>query len=132
MPFAYSEAGERKSALVKIRLCPKCGKKLTHNFPDAAERYEKQRAKEEKNRKRARRMIEKLQRGETSSSSKRHHGRDAAAAGEGASAGDSHVKEGEGGGGEDANVWRQTAKQEATLEDEFDEYFDDMCGDLLS
>ncbi|XP_048517585.1 protein FRA10AC1 homolog [Dendroctonus ponderosae] len=29
--FAYQEQGERKNALVKIRLCPSCSKKLNHH-----------------------------------------------------------------------------------------------------
>lgn len=29
LPFAYEEAGERKEALVKVKLCPKCQAKLT-------------------------------------------------------------------------------------------------------
>ena len=28
LPFVYEEAGERKEALVKVRLCPKCEAKL--------------------------------------------------------------------------------------------------------
>lgn len=29
LPFAYEEAGERKEAMVKVRLCPRCQGKLT-------------------------------------------------------------------------------------------------------
>lgn len=29
LPFVYEEAGERKEALVKVKLCPKCQAKLT-------------------------------------------------------------------------------------------------------
>jgi protein FRA10AC1 len=37
LPFAYVEAGEKKQALVKVKVCEKCARKITYKPSDEAE-----------------------------------------------------------------------------------------------
>ena len=46
--FAYMEDGEKKNALVKIRLCPKCSDKLNYNKQHQEIRTEKEEVKLDK------------------------------------------------------------------------------------
>lgn len=51
LPFAYEEAGERKETLVKVRLCGRCGRKLSWKPEGEAEEHEE---RKEKNKHRSR------------------------------------------------------------------------------
>ncbi|KAL6073099.1 FRA10A associated CGG repeat 1 [Balamuthia mandrillaris] len=50
VPFKYKEAGEVKSALVKVRVCPNCARKLNYKKIKEQEREERKRQKREKKR----------------------------------------------------------------------------------
>ncbi|TPX70793.1 hypothetical protein SpCBS45565_g01444 [Spizellomyces sp. 'palustris'] len=56
--FAYVEGGERKNALVKVRLCPTCSYKLNYKKIKTAEKAEK----EDKKRKRKEKRLERKRR----------------------------------------------------------------------
>ena len=45
MNFRYTEDGQRKNALVKLRLCPKCAKKLNYKQDRKRKRQEKKQAR---------------------------------------------------------------------------------------
>lgn len=47
LPFAYVEAGEKKQALVKVKVCDKCARKITYK-PSEAEGSSKSRQEVEK------------------------------------------------------------------------------------
>ncbi|KAI8919685.1 folate-sensitive fragile site protein Fra10Ac1-domain-containing protein, partial [Entophlyctis helioformis] len=60
--FAYAEAGERKNALVKLRLCPDCSRKLNYRKIKEKERMEKEQRKLAKAERKRRRKSEKKDR----------------------------------------------------------------------
>lgn len=53
--FAYTEAGERRNALVKVRLCPRCSDRLNYRTQRELTKSEKEKKKEEERRRRKRR-----------------------------------------------------------------------------
>ncbi len=125
--FAYVEQGERKNALVKLRLCPKCSKKLNYH----RRKEEKHKRREE----RKHRRKDKGKRGERLGKSSLHRiseERSKTRKGEESST-DSSGEEGSGAeaeGGKDkgAAVWSKPAEVllERSKEEEFDDYFKDM------
>lgn len=46
--FTYGEAGENKQALVKLRICPRCGEKLNYRREKEREGLKHQQEKDEK------------------------------------------------------------------------------------
>jgi hypothetical protein len=58
VPFAYTEAGERKRALVKVRLCPDHAYQLNYRKNEEAERQREEAAREGAERRRRRRRGE--------------------------------------------------------------------------
>jgi protein FRA10AC1 len=133
--FAYTEQEERKNALVKLRLCPKCSKKL--NYHKKCKRW----GKGSKSSKRSKR--DKAKKHKKRRKSEKHHSSEIYVShGEGRSS-DSDVELSESGGeaeekgaesttegteASSSNVWKKPA--EAFLEkskvEEFDDYFKDM------
>lgn len=136
--FSYTEQGEHKNALVKLRLCPKCSKKLNYHkkckvWGDSKGKTRKRDKK--KHKKKEKRHSEKKH----SEKKHRHHlddhsddeaqssGNDTEESGSGREG--EGVPAGEGGAGPSGSeVWKKPA--EAFLEkskvEEFDDYFKDM------
>ncbi|KAL4419431.1 hypothetical protein ABPG77_006358 [Micractinium sp. CCAP 211/92] len=79
VPFAYQEAGERKQALVKLRLCPTHAYQLNYRKQREAERAHKERRKQREERRRKREREGKKRRrrsdGKTDSSKERKRSR---------------------------------------------------------
>jgi protein FRA10AC1 len=68
LPFAYEEAGEKKSALVKVRVCERCVRKLTYKPGE-----EEGRKEEKKGRKPGRKERDTEQGSDRSASPSRRH-----------------------------------------------------------
>jgi len=119
--FAYVEAGERKNALVKLRLCPADAEKLLYT------RRKKDKKEKKRQRKEAKHVADK----------KRKHGEEGAtdAAERGGEQEEEEEVSAEEQEGEDAgepeeqaskeqiNPWKFKAEVEKTKEEEFEEYF---------
>ncbi|XP_031699778.1 protein FRA10AC1 [Anarrhichthys ocellatus] len=132
--FAYVEHGEKKNALVKLRLCPECSFKLNyhHKRKEVKAKTKKvsdenqeppQKMKKEKKRKRSsshsRKHKRKRRRNPSGSSSSSEELKDSD---KDSDAGD------EPGGQSDGDHWRGPAPavEEKSREEEFDDYFEDM------
>ncbi|XP_061563787.1 protein FRA10AC1 [Cololabis saira] len=129
--FAYVEHGEKRNALVKLRLCPECSFKLNHHHkrkevkPKSKRRISEEnqeppkKKKKEKSRRRSSKKHKKHRDRSTSSSSSESESRN--------SDKDSDVEDGPEGQSE-AEHWRGPAPavEEKSREEEFDEYFEDM------
>jgi len=125
--FAYSEAGESKQALVKLRVCPKCSYKLNYRKEKELERELRKESRRKKRRLLRERKREK--RGRSNSKEKR---REAAndklpSTSEEEDSDDSGFSEDEG-----KSRFKRTAKKEAlgkaseNKDGEFEPYFKDM------
>ncbi|KAM9837182.1 protein FRA10AC1 [Aulostomus maculatus] len=129
--FAYVEQGEKRNALVKLRLCPECSFKLNYHHKRKEVKVKSKRFSDEnqetsqkrKNRKRRKRSAHSKkpkhtkQREQSSSSSSSEESQDK----------DSEAEEGAEGQSE-ADHWRGPAPavEERSREEEFDEYFEDL------
>uniref|UniRef100_A0A8C9X6C0 FRA10A associated CGG repeat 1 n=1 Tax=Sander lucioperca TaxID=283035 RepID=A0A8C9X6C0_SANLU len=140
--FAYVEHGEKKNALVKLRLCPECSFKLNYHHKRKEVKAKTKRVSEEnqeppqkkkKKRKRSsshsKRHKHKRHRDRSASSSSSEEMRDSDK-GSGwmdGQAGDSEAGD-EPEGQSEADHWRGPAPtvEEKSREEEFDEYFEDM------
>ncbi|XP_027145217.1 protein FRA10AC1 isoform X2 [Larimichthys crocea] len=133
--FAYVELGEKRNALVKLRLCPECSFKLNYHH----------KRKEVKAKTKTKRLSEENQEPQTkrkkrkrlSSHSKKHkhkhkRHRDRSASSSSSEESRDSDKDSEGGaepdGQSEADHWRGPAPavEEKSREEEFDEYFQDM------
>ncbi|KAM6896993.1 protein FRA10AC1 [Xenentodon cancila] len=130
--FAYVEHGEKRNALVKLRLCPECSFKLNYHhkrkevrpkskISEENQEPAKKKTKKERRRKRSSRSKKhkKHRDRSTSSSSSESESRN--------SDKDSEVED-EPAGQSEAEHWRGPAPavEEKSREEEFDEYFEDM------
>ncbi|XP_023805366.1 protein FRA10AC1 isoform X2 [Oryzias latipes] len=131
--FAYVEHGEKKNALVKLRLCPECSFKLNfhHKRKEVKAKSKKNKASQE-NQEPAKKK--KKKRRKTSSHSKKHKDkkrRDHSSASSSSesqnSEKDSEAEE-EPEGQSESDHWRGPAPavEEKSREEEFDDYFEDM------
>lgn len=129
--FAYVEQGEKRNALVKLRLCPECSFKLNYHHKrkevkaktktkrDSEENQAPPPKKKKKKRKHSRSKKHKdkkrRDRSPSSSSSERSSDKDSEA-------------EEETGGRSEGDHWRGPAPtvEEKSREEEFDDYFEDM------
>ncbi|XP_016412900.1 protein FRA10AC1-like [Sinocyclocheilus rhinocerous] len=126
--FAYVEQGEKRNALVKLRLCPECSFKLNHHHKRkevtvkkrrrSKENVDKSLSKTSKSSRKHKRKHKKRRKEYSSSSSEESQGSD---------------KDAEGGeeeeeGPSESDHWRGPAPtvEEKSREEEFDEYFEDM------
>ncbi|XP_016296414.1 protein FRA10AC1-like [Sinocyclocheilus anshuiensis] len=126
--FAYVEQGEKRNALVKLRLCPECSFKLNYHHKRkevtvkkrrrSKENVDKSLSKTSKSSKKHKRKHKKRRKEYSSSSSEESQGSD---------------KDAEGGeeeeeGPSESDHWRGPAPtmEEKSREEEFDEYFEDM------
>ena len=134
--FSYAEQGESKNALVKLRLCPKCSKKLNYHKKNSlwgGKKGKEEKKKSKKHRKRkAKGKLEKHSSGVT-----RSHDKDQDGDGGTEESGSSGDSEGEGPGGSEGgvasspkgtDVWKKPAEVflEKSQAEEFDDYFKDM------
>ncbi|KAK7110137.1 protein FRA10AC1 homolog [Littorina saxatilis] len=114
--FAYVEHGEKKNALVKLRLCPDCSYKLNYHHkkkevvpPNTKkDKHKEKKQKKHKKHKKGRKEDDGESQAETS--------------GKGGKPGDTDAHN------DDGNVWSGPAKiaEEKSREEEFDDYFADM------
>ncbi|CAN9509242.1 unnamed protein product [Ophioblennius macclurei] len=134
--FAYVEHGEKRNALVKLRLCPECSFKLNYHHkrkevkPKAKSKSSAEENQEPTERRKKRKKKEK-RKGSSSHSKKHKHKKHRDHSSSSSSSGDSensdkdtHEPEGQ----SDADHWRGPAPavEEKSREEEFDEYFEDM------
>lgn len=126
--FGYMEKGEKKNALVKLRLCLSCSKKL--NYHHAKRAWKRVRKEEKREKKRKRRRRSDKSRKESSSSDDDDSKDSTDDDGQSSSKPAPKIKEGEETerGGDVGEIWNKSAKElvEKTKEEEFDDYFKDM------
>ncbi len=134
--FAYSERNERKNALVKLRLCPKCSKKLNYHkqckvWGGGGSKKGKKRSKKHKKKN----VSEDYHR--EKHSNKHHHSASRKSpspddsdatdddSGPGGGEGD---EDGKAASGDQTDIWKKSAEAflEKSKEEEFDDYFKDM------
>lgn len=137
--FAYVEHGERRQALVKLRVCPRCERRLHYRERKERKRERKRERKElAKGRGRApkRRRAEAARRaqseeesGESSDEEGRARSGDGAAPAAAAPAAVPPEAAASAGGDD---VWRRGAVADKTQEEEMDDYFDVFCAPLLA
>ncbi|XP_023805365.1 protein FRA10AC1 isoform X1 [Oryzias latipes] len=132
--FAYVEHGEKKNALVKLRLCPECSFKLNfhHKRKEVKAKSKKNKASQE-NQEPAKKK--KKKRRKTSSHSKKHKDkkrRDHSSASSSSESQNSEKEDSEAEeepeGQSESDHWRGPAPavEEKSREEEFDDYFEDM------
>ncbi|XP_072524214.1 protein FRA10AC1 [Salminus brasiliensis] len=116
--FAYVEHGEKRNALVKLRLCPECSFKLNYH-------HKRKEAMVKKKKHRPKRNRDKQQEKKTSPNPKKHKNKQKEC-----STSDSMESESEEGGKTPSGSkhWKGPAPNlvEKSREEEFDEYFEDM------
>lgn len=130
--FRYMEQGEKKNALVKLRLCPNCSRKL--NYHHKRKKWKSKDKKSDKS-KRTHSSKHKTKKHSHKHKASKHHGESNSSSEESSEvegdkdrslegAGDQGTSSG--GGGE--SIWKKTAEAflEKSQEDEFDDYFKDM------
>uniref|UniRef100_A0A8C1GUQ0 FRA10A associated CGG repeat 1 n=2 Tax=Cyprinus carpio TaxID=7962 RepID=A0A8C1GUQ0_CYPCA len=126
--FAYVEQGEKRNALVKLRLCPECSFKLNY--------HHKRKEVTVKKRRRSKENVDKSL-SKTSKSSRKHKRKDkrkhkkrrkeySSSSSEESQGSDKDEEEEE--GPSESDHWRGPAPtvEEKSREEEFDEYFEDM------
>lgn len=128
--FAYVEQGEKRNALVKLRLCPECSFKLNyhHKRKEVKAKTKTKRDSEEnqapppKKKKKRKHSHSKKHK-----SKKRRDRSPSSSSSERSSDKDSEAEE-ETGGRSEADHWRGPAPtvEEKSREEEFDDYFEDM------
>ncbi|XP_069011673.1 protein FRA10AC1 isoform X1 [Embiotoca jacksoni] len=134
--FAYVEHGEKRNALVKLRICPECSFKLNyHHKRKEVKAKTKTKQPLEENQEPPKKKKKKKRRGSSSSHSKKykhkkHRDRsDSPSSSEESQHSDKDREdEGEPEGPSRADHWRGPAPavEEKSREEEFDEYFEDM------
>ncbi|XP_049916396.1 protein FRA10AC1 [Epinephelus moara] len=132
--FAYVEHGEKKNALVKLRLCPECSFKLNYHHKRKEVKAKTKRVLEENQEP----SLKKKKKRKRSSHSKKKHKhkhrkhRDRSASSSSSESSQNSDKGSEAGdepeGQSEADHWRGPAPavEEKSREEEFDEYFEDM------
>ena len=126
--FNYLEHGEKKQALVKVRLCEECSVKLNYHHK---RKLWKRKGKKKGEGKES--MSTKSKRSKTDRKKRRHNQpqTEADTAHSGSSSSEEVVDsepEREGGSGDGSSVWSQSAQAvlERSQEDEYEDYFKDM------
>nr|XP_015201888.1 PREDICTED: protein FRA10AC1 [Lepisosteus oculatus] len=125
--FAYVEHGEKRNALVKLRLCPECSYRLNYHHRrkevKAKKRQQTKDNKEEPQLKKAKSSLSRKHRHKKKT--EKHSSRspqDSSKSGEGSEGSDGEE------GPSDGDYWKGPAPstEEKSREEEFDEYFQDM------
>ena len=124
--FNYLEHGQKKQALVKVRLCKECSVKL--NFHHKRRPWKRKEKKKGEDTEEPTSSKKRHKKSKTKKKHKHRHGeeRKSSESEESGSGGESEAETaGEGG----SSVWRQSAAatlEEKSQEDEFEDYFKDM------
>lgn len=133
--FSYAEHGEHKNALVKLRLCPKCSKKLNYHKKISLWGGKKEGKKKNKSKKRKSKDKGKLGKRNSGDAPSRDKDQSGDSDTEESGSGDDDEEGGEGGvakeGGSNpkgSNVWKKPAEVflDKSQVEEFDDYFKDM------
>ncbi|KAL3051482.1 hypothetical protein OYC64_001683 [Pagothenia borchgrevinki] len=133
--FAYVEHGEKKNALVKLRLCPECSFKLNYHHKRKEVKAKPKRVLEENQEQPQKKKQKKKKRKRSSSHSKKQkhkRHRDCSASSSSSEETQYSDKDSEAGdvpeGQSEADHWKGPAPavEEKSREEEFDEYFEDM------
>lgn len=131
--FGYVEAGEKKNALVKLRLCPECSNKLNYHHKKREVKRKRKEEKEEERRMRKEKrrrshhgegtLSDTVDDEEGSSSGESRQQGDAVAEASGASQEPKKPKE-----MSESDYWKGPVQEteEKCREDEFEDYFEDM------
>ncbi|KAM4624623.1 protein FRA10AC1 [Polymixia lowei] len=132
--FAYVEQGEKRNALVKLRLCPECSFKLNYHHKRKEVKVNKKSRSCSENQEPTQKK--KKRRSKSSSRSKKHKHKDRHNRGDSSSSSSSSEElqdsdkdaEDEPEGQSEADHWRGPAPavEEKSREEEFDDYFEDM------
>ena len=141
--FRYDERGATREALVKLRCCDACAYKLHYRKNKERRREER---REERRRARREGKARKRRRSEGGGEGDDESGSDSGGAAGGAAGGVASGMGGPAGSPADApapatrpgrgegaaaNVWLEAPDVQKTRRDQFDDYFDDVCGDLF-
>ncbi|KAM4524422.1 protein FRA10AC1 [Odontesthes bonariensis] len=132
--FAYVEHGEKRNALVKLRLCPECSFKLNyhHKRKEVKAKTKEIRGISEENQEPPTKKKKKKKKRSSAHSKKHKHKRHRDRSTSSSSSEANSDKDGEAGNELDdqseADHWRGPAPtvEEKSREEEFDEYFEDM------
>lgn len=136
--FSYVEQSEHKNALVKLRLCPKCSKKLNHHKKckvwGGTEEKARGKQKKDKRSKKHKKHKDGKRRSDKHRSHDRRHSsstKDGAVVSESGSSDEEVVRdqeEEEEGGATGSGIWKKPAEAflEKSKAEEFDDYFKDM------
>ncbi|XP_077206396.1 protein FRA10AC1 [Paroedura picta] len=122
--FGYVEHGEKKNALVKLRLCPECSYKLNFHHRRKEVQPKKKRASSEQS---SENLKSKKSRLSSPQNKKKKKHKDQASL-EVSDDSDQGSSSGDRDGPSDADYWKGPAqeREEKTREEEFDEYFQDL------
>jgi len=128
--FAYKEDGEKKNALVKLRLCPDCSYKLNYHHKRKEVTKKKKRRKSEKKRKRK----SGTERSDKKSKRHKQDNRSSASSSESSSDSDEDDKAARRAKKEEENekkaseIWKEPLQieQEKSREENFDEFLEDL------
>ncbi|XP_051925443.1 protein FRA10AC1 isoform X1 [Hippocampus zosterae] len=126
--FAYVEQGEKRNALVKLRLCPECSYKLNYHHKRKEAKAKKTTVPEE-NREPSRKMKKKTKKRSASRSNKHKRGdRSASSSGSEEWQGKDSEAADEPECPSESDHWRGPAPavEEKSREEEFDDYFEDL------
>ncbi|TNN03850.1 protein FRA10AC1 [Takifugu flavidus] len=126
--FAYVEQGEKRNALVKLRLCPECSFKLNYHHK-RKEVKAKPKTQGEENEKPSHKKKKKRRKSSSSHSKKHKRDRSSPSSSEDSQESDKEAPAGEEPEGQsEADHWRGPAPvvEEKSREEEFDEYFEDL------
>ena len=143
--FVYLEQGEKKNALVKLRLCPECSAKLNYHhkrklWKTSSKDEHKKLSKKQKSSKKHHKKHGRREH-ESSSRKKNHRREKSPSDSEQSSSGDSDLKDTQstsqsgkastsedGGGNHGDEIWSKPPEAflEKSKEDEYDDYFKDM------
>ncbi|XP_014916098.1 protein FRA10AC1 [Poecilia latipinna] len=132
--FAYVEHGEKRNALVKLRLCPECSFKLNYHHKRKEVKVKRKRKISEENEEPTKKKRKKRRKSSSHSKKHRHKkqkGRSISSSSS-ESEGQNSDKDSEAGNEPDsqseADHWRGPAPavEEKSREEEFDDYFEDM------
>ncbi|MED6241048.1 hypothetical protein ATANTOWER_020461 [Ataeniobius toweri] len=132
--FAYVEHGEKRNALVKLRLCPECTFKLNYHHKRKEVKVRRKRKASEENDEPTKKKKKKRKKSSSHSKKQKHKKhKDRSTSSSGSDSEQQHSdKDSEAGNEPDsqseADHWRGPAPavEEKSREEEFDEYFEDM------
>ncbi|XP_015262117.1 PREDICTED: protein FRA10AC1 [Gekko japonicus] len=126
--FGYVEQGEKKNALVKLRLCPECSYKLNFHHRRKEVKPKKKRASSEQSSEVLKSKKSRLSSQQKHKSKKKKKHKEQALLGESDDSDKGSSDSDDRDGPSDADYWKGPVQEteEKTREEEFDEYFQDL------